>query len=116
MKKEKNLQFYKNLMPDQLTLEIHKTEEGLWAKVKELPNCYTQGKSFFELIEMVNDAIYVYLDIPKKIRKEVGVYLPKEIFEEIKRKEWENILSQMKKLSVKDNLVKKEATLQKCVS
>jgi predicted RNase H-like HicB family nuclease len=115
MKKEKSLQFYKKLMPEQLTLEIHKTDEGLWAKVKELPHCYTQGKTLFELVEMVNDAIYTYLDIPRKFRKKAGYYLPKEICDEIKRKEWEGTLRQMKKLYEKKSLAKEEKTLQKCV-
>ncbi|MFH1968097.1 MAG: hypothetical protein ABIJ84_01785 [bacterium] len=117
MRKEKNLQFYKELMPPKLTLEIHKTEEGLWAKVKELPHCYTQGESFFDLIGMVNDAIYTYLDIPHKFRKKAGIYLPKaikDIYDEMRRKKWENALRQMKNLSKKRNLVKlvKEETLQ----
>ncbi len=119
MEKEKNLQFYKELMPGQLTLEVHKSKEGLWAKVKELPHCYTQGKGFFELIEMVNDAIYAYLEIPNKFRKEVGFYLPKEIcdvYNEMKRKKWENTLKEMKELSEKSNLKEGKATLQMCLN
>lgn len=113
MKEEKNLQFYKKLMPDKLTLEIHKTEEGFWAKVKELPHCYTQAKNFFELLEMANDSIYTYLDIPNKFRKMVGFYLPKEICDEIRKKQWEGML---KELSEKNNLREGKATLQMCLN
>lgn len=74
MKKVKRLQFYKDLMPDHVTMEIHKTNEGFWAKIKELPHCYTQANDFSGLIEMINDAIYTYLEIPSKFRKEVGLY------------------------------------------
>lgn len=113
MKKEKNLQFYKKLMPERLTLEIHKTNEGLWAKVKELPHCYTQANDFLGLIDMTNDAIYTYLEIPDKFRKGVGFYLPKEICDEIKRREWENMF---KELSKKNNLREGMATLQMCLN
>lgn len=73
MKKRKSLQYYKNLLPATLTVEIHRTREGfLWAKIKELPHCYTQAESFLELIDMVNDAVYTYLEIPRGFRKKVG--------------------------------------------
>ncbi|MDP2741745.1 MAG: type II toxin-antitoxin system HicB family antitoxin [bacterium] len=113
MEQKKDLQFYKGLMPNQLTLDIHKTEEGFWAKVKELPHCYTQAKDFFELIEMINDSIYTYLDIPDKFRKLVGFYLPKEMCNEIKKREWESML---KELSKNSNLIEGRATLQMCLN
>ncbi len=113
MSKQKDLQFYKNQMPRQLTLEIHKTDEGFWAKVKELPHCYTQANDFPGLIEMVNDSIYTYLEIPNKFRKVVGFYLPKEICDEIRKKEWENMF---KELSKKNNLIKGKSTLQMCLN
>ena len=119
MNKEKDLQFYKNQMPNQLTLNIQKTEDGFWAKVKELPNCYTQAKDFFELMIMVNDAIYTYLEVPGKFRKTVGFYLPKEICEaldEAKRKEWGKTLREIKGLSEKSNLMEGKETLQMCLS
>ena len=112
MKQEKDLQFYKGLMPDQLTMEIHRTDEGFWAKVKELPNCYTQANDFSGLIEMVNDAIYTYLEIPDKFRKEVGFYLPKEICDELRKKEWERMF---RELSIKSNLKEGKSTLQMCL-
>ena len=76
MKQVKNIQFYKKLLPEKLTLEVNKTQEGFWAKVKELPHCYTQGNTFLELVEMINDSIYTYLEIPQRFRKKVGYYLP----------------------------------------
>ena len=106
-------------MPEHLTVEIHKTEEGLWAKVKELPHCYTQGKSFFELIQMLNDSIHTYLEIPDKFRKSAGFYLPKEMcdaLDEIKRKQWENTLREMKELSEKSKLEEGKAVLRMCLN
>ena len=103
MSKEKNLQFYKKLLPKRLTVEINKTkEDNLWAKVKELPHCYTQAKNFLELIEMINDAVYTYLEIPNKYKKKVGYYFPKklekvlqELRNEIKRKQWERFIKEV---------------------
>lgn len=113
MKQKKDLQFYKGLMPNQITLEIQKSEDGFWAKVKELPHCYTQAKDFFELIEMINDAVYTYLEIPDAFRKMAGFYVPKELSDEIRKKEWE---SMFKELSEKSNLREGAATLQMCLS
>lgn len=113
MSKIKNLQFYKELMPSHLTMEIHRTDEGFWAKIKELPHCYTQANNFFGLIEMVNDAIYTYLEIPDKFRKEAGFYLPEEICDELRKKEWEKMF---KGLSERSNLKEGKATLQMCLN
>lgn len=66
----------KTVLPERITVSIERTSEGLWAEVKEVPNCYTQAGSLVELIEMVNDAIYTYFDIPDKKRKEIGYYVP----------------------------------------
>ena len=100
-------------MPNQLTMEIHKSEDGFWAKVKELPHCYTQANDFSGLMEMINDAIYAYLGIPDKFRKEVGFYLPKEICNELRKKEWERVF---KEISEKNNLREGRSTLQMCLN
>lgn len=101
--KRKSLQYYKDLLPEKLTVEIHRTREGdFWAKIKELPHCYTQARDFLELIEMINDAAYTYLEIPSRLRKKLGYYLPKKFLqalqklsEEIKRRQWEYIIKEM---------------------
>lgn len=100
MKKGKSLQFYKKLLPQKLTVEIHRSKDGgFWAKIKNLPYCYTQAKSFLELIDMVNDAVYTHLGIPNRFRGKLGYYLPKkflqEIQNELKRKHWENVIKKI---------------------
>ena len=95
MEREKNIQFYKKLLPKKITVTIHKTKEGFWAKVKELPHCYTQAKNFAELIEMVNDAVFTHLEIPKKFRAKSGYYIPTKLLEELKRKKWERIFTEI---------------------
>lgn len=96
MKKAKNLQFYKNLLPKRLNVEIHKTREGdFWARIKELSHCYTQAENFPELIEMVNDAVFTHLEVPSKFRDKLGYYIPEKLLEELKRKKWERILNEI---------------------
>ena len=97
MKNLAKLRLYKAILPPRVTVEIHKTTGGgVWAKVKELPGCYTQASSFFELIEMVNDAIYTYLDIPTKFIAELGYYMPHEVLkklsDEAKRQHWQAVV------------------------
>lgn len=87
----KTKEYYKSLLPDRLTVEIHKEKNEIWAKVRELPNCYTQANSFLELVDMLNDSIYAYLSIPKKYQKEVGYYIPQEVMEEIRRQQYQNL-------------------------
>ena len=97
MKNTAKLRSYKAGLPLKVTVEIHRAENGgMWAKVKELRGCYTQADSFFELIEMVNDAIYTYLDIPPKLMSQLGYYMPQEILkklsEETNRRHWQNVV------------------------
>lgn len=109
---KKDINYYKKLLPNKITVNVHKTKDGLWAKVKELPHCYSQADSFFELIQMVNDAIYTYLGIPKKFRSDLGYYAP-EIFQKIineaKRKHWEKAVREI----VKKERIKKESEVFK---
>ena len=39
-----------------------KDDGGYWAKVAELPGCYTSGESLEEIEENVRDAIATYLE------------------------------------------------------
>jgi len=87
----KTKEHYKSLLPDRLTVEIHKEKDEIWAKVIEFPNCYTQANGFLELVDMLNDSIYTYLSIPKKYQKEVGYYIPQEVMEEIHRQQAQNL-------------------------
>ncbi len=81
-------------LPKEITVIIHKTPEGLWAKVKEFPHCYTQADDYYGLVQMVNDAIRSYAGISKKGRK--VFYLPKSVIQELERKEWGKLLEELK--------------------
>ncbi len=49
---------------------------GFVAIIKTFSGCITQADSFSELIEMVNDAIRTYLEVPKKYLPFMPTYLP----------------------------------------
>ncbi len=82
---EKLLKKYRNLLPQEITVLIRKTKLGFVAEVKEFAYCYTQAVDFAELVEMVNDAVFTYLDIPEKHRGELGMYLPEKAVAEFNR-------------------------------
>ncbi len=51
-----------------------KDDGGYWAKVAELPGCYTSGETLEEIEENVKDAISAYLES----MRESGEPLPEE--------------------------------------
>jgi len=66
-------------MPDDLDVEIKESRDGGYiAMVKNLPGCITQADSGQELFEMVNDAVYAYLEIPSQYIPYLPSYLPSE--------------------------------------
>ena len=44
------LEQFKGLLPEKLTIEIHREEGRFWAEVKDLPRCFTQANTYGELI------------------------------------------------------------------
>jgi len=49
-----------------LVYEAEPDEGGYWAKVAELPGCYTQGETIDQIRVNVRDAIETYLDALKE--------------------------------------------------
>lgn len=65
--------------PANIEVYIQKTEDGYFAKVVNLDdNVVTQAKTGLELFEMVNDAMYEYLDIPTQYRESLGYFMPSD--------------------------------------
>ena len=49
---------------------IEKDEDGFYvASVPELPGCHTQARSLDELMENINEAIELYLEVKKEFAK-----------------------------------------------
>lgn len=72
--------------PERVEVYLEKTQNGYFAKVVSLDgNVVTEAGTGQELFEMVNDAIYEYLDIPEQYRDKLGYFLPPDdIREELK--------------------------------
>ena len=54
-------------LPDTLNLTFKLTQDGWFVVTSpELPGFITQAKDYKELIEMINDAVLTYFDVPKR--------------------------------------------------
>lgn len=63
--------------PKKLDVLIHRCEDGVFAaKINNYQGCNTQGRTISELIEMVNDCLYCYFDVPLKYLSFMPTYLP----------------------------------------
>lgn len=94
---------YKSLLPDRLSVSIHKAEEGgFWAEIKEFRGCRTQGDTLSELIHMINDAVYGYLGIPINLMGELGTYMPVDLLRKIRVEKIQE--NQEKKVTLDDIL------------
>lgn len=77
---------YQHKIPKSITVNHSKDKTGLYiAKVVKIDGIpvkgliLTEAKNTNKLIEMVNDAVYSYLDIPERIRPNLPKMLPKDI-------------------------------------
>lgn len=65
--------------PEGVGVIVRDSEDGgYWAEVKNLPGCITQADNGTELFQMLNDAIYTYLDVPEEYIPFVPTYFPPE--------------------------------------
>jgi predicted RNase H-like HicB family nuclease len=65
--------------PDVISVLIEKDENGgYFAKITNFngDNVVTQAQTGRELVEMVNEAMYDYLDIPQQYREYLGYFMP----------------------------------------
>lgn len=54
-------------LPDKLNLTFKLTKDGWFVVTSpDLPGFITQAKDHQELVEMINDAVLTYFDVPKK--------------------------------------------------
>lgn len=76
-------------IPSRLDIEIKESDGEYVAKIVSFKNdnVVTQAKTGQELVEMVNDALYSYLDIPSAYKERIGFFMPPEsVREELKIK------------------------------
>jgi predicted RNase H-like HicB family nuclease len=66
---------FKELLPAKIRVDIHPSQDGgFFCEIKTFPGCFAQGENLFELMEMINDAVYTYLDIPQKYTSRMPGY------------------------------------------
>jgi predicted RNase H-like HicB family nuclease len=64
--------------PQRINVSIRHGEDwGFVARINNYPGCLTEGNTFSELIEMINDCVYTYFEIPLKYLAFMPTYLPK---------------------------------------
>lgn len=63
--------------PKEIGVAVRRSEDGGFvAQVLEPRGVITEANTFSELIEMVNDAVYSYLDVPEKFASFMPSYMP----------------------------------------
>jgi predicted RNase H-like HicB family nuclease len=72
----KEIYKYRELFPSTLRIEVQKCEDGFIADIKTFKGCSTQGDSLSDLIEMVNDVVRTYFEIPEKYLPFMPTYSP----------------------------------------
>lgn len=67
-------------IPTTLQIEIKESDGTYFAKVTSFgdDNVVTQANTGQELVEMINDALYAYLDIPVQYKESIGFFMPPE--------------------------------------
>lgn len=70
---------YKGRVPDFLEVSIRSSQDkGYIISVENFKGCITQSENGKEIFEMVNDALYTYLEIPEFYRPYLPAFLPPE--------------------------------------
>ncbi len=67
----------RGLFPSQINVTISRVEDGTFlARVDTFEGARTEGDNFSELIEMVNDVVKTYLEVPEKFLPYMPNYVP----------------------------------------
>ena len=75
-KEKKEINEFLGLFPSCVTVKVRRFERGKFcAEIITFPGCFTEADTFYELIEMVNDAVRTYFEIPEKYLAFMPEYL-----------------------------------------
>ena len=73
----KKIKELRSLFPAEIGVKVRRSADGgFFAEVLTFPRVITEADTFSELIEMVNDAVLSYFEIPGKYASFVPNYLP----------------------------------------
>ena len=76
-KTEGEIRKYRELFPEFVRVKVERSKDGgFLANIVTYDGCFTEADTFSELIEMVNDAVKTYLEIPEKYLSFMPTYLP----------------------------------------
>lgn len=76
LKDKKEIMRLRTLFPKEITVRVRRSEDGgFCAEIRAYPGCFTEGDTFSELIEMINDAMMTYFEVPKKYSSFMPNYL-----------------------------------------
>lgn len=65
------------LFPSHISVKVYRSKDGgFCAEILTFPGCQTEGETLSELIEMVNDAVKTYFEVPEKYISFVPSYTP----------------------------------------
>lgn len=74
---QKEIYKFRSLFPKEIAVRIHRSEDGgFFAEILTFPGVVTEANTFSELIEMINDAVISYFEVPEKYAPFVANYLP----------------------------------------
>lgn len=80
MNKDQQVDKFRAILPSRVLVNVENTDDGLWAKIStsdgKLSHCYTQAANTTELVVMINDAVFTHFEVPERVRKDVGFYVP----------------------------------------
>lgn len=74
---EKRIIELRKQFPKEINVTIRRLEtDGFFAEITTFPGCVTESNTFSELIEMVNDCVRTYFEVPRKYLSFMPTYLP----------------------------------------
>ena len=62
--------------PAEVSVRVRRSEDGGFCAEILTYHCFTEGDTFSELMEMVNDAVMTYFEVPQKYISFMPNYLP----------------------------------------
>ena len=73
----KEVSKFRPLFPKEISVLVRRGDNGKYcAEVTTYKGCFTEGNTLSELIEMVNDVVRMYLDVPEKYFQYMPEYFP----------------------------------------
>lgn len=76
-KATKEINKFRALFPKEISVLVRRGDNGKYcAEVTTYRGCFTEGNTFSELVEMVNDVVRMYLDVPEKYFQYMPEYFP----------------------------------------